>query len=155
MAKFDIVRLADAPHAVDLLAAWFEAEWAPYYIDGPGDATADLTESCRATGLPLAFVARDKAGEVIGTAALKPESMASHAHLTPWLAAMLVAPDWRGQGVGTALAEAVVAEARTQGFSEIFCGVDGAATLLPRLGWQSIDQGPTLRGAVAILRLVL
>ncbi len=155
-ASFEIVPLADMAAAVDTLVVWFEAEWAPYYgAGGPGDAKTDLTESCRSAGLPIAFVACSADGEVAGTAALKRDSMASHRHLTPWLAAMVVAPAWRGGGVGTALAQAVMAEAGRQGFAEVFCGVDGGTTLLPRLGWQPIGSGPTLRGEAVILRRVV
>ena len=155
MAGHRIVPLGEMPAAVDTLTGWFEAEWAPYYgADGPGDARGDLLAGCRADGLPRTFIALD-GDNVVGTAALTRQSMASHPDLSPWLAALLVAADYRGRGVGSALVAHVAGEARRQGFSAIYCGADPAATLLPRLGWRAIDSGPTLRGEVAILRRAL
>ena len=88
---FRIVQLADAPDALPTLARWFVAEWAPYYgPGGPGDATADL-EGCRnRDALPIALVALDDDGAVVGTAALKAESVGSEQAAGPWLAAFVV-----------------------------------------------------------------
>jgi predicted N-acetyltransferase YhbS len=45
--------------------------------------------------------------------------------LHPWLAAMVVVPGRRGQGIGSALVRALLAEARTMGFERIWFGTDG------------------------------
>ena len=115
-AGLSIIPLADTPEAIPVLAAMFVAEWEPYYgANGPGDARADLKECLNRTALPIAFVACASDGTVIGTAALKNESVSSHAHLGPWLAALVVAPEHRGQGVASALAEKIEQTARDLG----------------------------------------
>lgn len=45
--------------------------------------------------------------------------------LTPWLAAMVVVPERRGQGIGSALVRALLAEARRRGFRHLWLGTDG------------------------------
>jgi predicted N-acetyltransferase YhbS len=45
--------------------------------------------------------------------------------LTPWLAAMVVVPSRRGQGIGSALVRALLADARTMGFERVWFGTDG------------------------------
>ena len=144
------ILLADMPEAIPVLARWFVAEWAPYYGPaGPGDAEKDLESCCNRDGIPLALVALDAGGAAIGTVALKPESVASHRHLGPWLAALLVAPEHRGRGVAAALVAAIEQEARRLGFTEIYTGATG----LVRGGWRPLEgEAASLRGPITVYR---
>lgn len=45
--------------------------------------------------------------------------------LHPWLAAMVVVPERRGQGIGSALVHALQREARALGFERLWLGTDG------------------------------
>ncbi len=45
--------------------------------------------------------------------------------LTPWLAAMVVVLARRGQGLGSALVRALLADARAIGFGRVWLGTDG------------------------------
>jgi GNAT superfamily N-acetyltransferase len=45
--------------------------------------------------------------------------------LHPWLAAMVVVPQRRGQGIGTALVRALLDDARGMGFERVWFGTDG------------------------------
>ena len=75
------------------------ARW--YYgPGGPGDAEGDLA-ACRGRGaLPICLVALNTNGDVLGTAALKTESVGGEIGAGPWLAALLVGKDHRGKGCG-------------------------------------------------------
>ncbi len=89
--------LADCPAVMPHLENWFLREWAPYYsADGPGDAADDLRSSCNRRALPITLVAL-KGDELCATGALKTESVATHKHLGPWVAALLVTPKYRRQ----------------------------------------------------------
>jgi len=152
-----IIHLADLPEAIPLLARWFIEEWGPYYgPEGPGDAEQDL-QSCRNRyEIPLALVALDAAGDVIGTAALKPSSLETHRYLGPWLAAMLVARGQRGMGIGSALVTAIEGEARRLGVDVLYSDTASASSLLSRLGWEPIETGiPTLRETATLYRRTL
>lgn len=86
-----ICLLADASFAIPVLSRWFVEEWTPWYgPGGNGDATADLQGCCHRDRLPLAVVALDDSDRVLGTAALKNESLGSELGYGPWLAAVLV-----------------------------------------------------------------
>lgn len=152
-----IVPLADMPEAIPTLAVFFLAEWEPYYgPDGPGDAEADLTECLNREHLPIAFVARGADGTVIGTAALKEESVSSHPHLGPWLAALVVAPEHRGKGVASALAERIEQTARDLGFARIYTAMShDELNVLHRPEWRPLDTAPTLRDPVTVFMLEL
>lgn len=132
--------LADHPEVLPILERWFVAEWPSWYgAQGPGDAAGDLHSYASAVGLPRAVVAFAE-GEVCGVAALKADSIASHAHLTPWAAAGLVDPSRRGRGIGTHLVTALESEARVLGYSRIYSGTNTARSLLERCGWQLIED---------------
>lgn len=145
---FRIELLADRPEAIPILKSWFEQEWAPYYgPDGPGDAERDLQESCNRGELPIALVAF--LGDVVcGTAALKKDSVTTYAHLTPWLAALLVGAGYRRRGIGERLIAAVEDRARRLGFACIYVGTgEGSGTpetTLRKRGWEFCGKA-TLR----------
>ena len=151
--------LADHPAAVTILKEWFEDEWAPYYEPrGPGDAEQDLLEACSRDVLPIARVAFFN-GAICGTAALKAESVSTHQHLTPWLAALLVAPAFRRRGVGEQLIAAVEETALWLGFDCICAGTGkekGApASLLRSRDWKFVEKGHAGASEVSIFRKAL
>ena len=153
-----ILPLADVPEAIPVLTQWFLAEWEPYYgPNGSGDAEGDLKACCDGSGIPLALVAKDAKGAILGTAALKPRSMESHPHLGPWLAALLVAPAARRKKVASALVAAIEEAARKRNYDALYCGTDGAiADLLHGRGWKPLEEGaPTLRDPATIYCLCL
>jgi predicted Zn-ribbon and HTH transcriptional regulator/GNAT superfamily N-acetyltransferase len=155
-----ISRLDRVPWAVPELVRWFVREWAPYYrVAGPGDADADLRQALTNAALPVCLVALSDVGEPIGTASLKRASV-SHAHLGPWVAALLVPPAQRGRGLGLSLLVAIEEEARRQGFERLYMSAGGAETDLlsadlENRGWRAFDEASTLRGTVDVFELRL
>jgi len=55
--------------------------------------------------------------------------------LTPWLSGVFVAPEHRRRGVGAALIERVVQEARALGKPRLYLYTSGSGALYLRLGW--------------------
>lgn len=153
-----IVRhLIDVPEAERALAEWFIEEWEPYYgKSGAGDARADLRAAAARDRLPICLVALGPNGQVLGTIALREQSVATHTHFTPWVAAFLVGREHRGQGIGTALLAAVEREARGLGLKRLYVATDIAHRLLRRRGWHRLTVStPTLRGEAEIYSLAL
>ena len=155
--EFQIVPLADAVTTIPLLTRLFIEEWGPYYGPaGPGDAEKDLHECCNRDDLPIALVALDDDGTVLGTAALKKESVGSELGLGPWLAAFLVPIEHRKRGIGSALVEAIENRARNFGFESIFVSTDVAENIIRRRGWTVLENpAESLRGPVAVYKLRL
>ena len=151
--------LADHREALPILRQWFEQDWAPYYgPDGPGNAEADLSGCCNRTELPIALVAFHD-DEVCGTAALKKESVTTHPHFTPWLAAMLVGAGFRRRGIGGQLIAAVEDMARELGFTCLYVGTgEGSGTpetTLRKRGWALVDKGPYFVSEASIFKKAL
>lgn len=135
-----IAPLADHPQTLPLLKTWFESEWPGYYgPGGPGNAEADLRAYANRTGLPVALVAF-LGSELCGVAALKAQSIPTHSHLGPWVAAGLVGPSYRGRGIGTELTRAIEQLAKSLGYCRLYCATSTANRLLDRLGWQLMER---------------
>jgi predicted N-acetyltransferase YhbS len=60
----------------------------------------------------------------IGTVNLVENDNDERPDLSPWLAALLVLPEHRGQGVGSQLVRSVIAEAARLGIRQVFLGTD-------------------------------
>ncbi|MEE8334281.1 MAG: GNAT family N-acetyltransferase [Alphaproteobacteria bacterium] len=151
-----IAHLIEAPGAAQALAQWFANEWAPWYgPDGDGDAAVDLAACADTARLPLCLVALDEDGTVIGTASLRTESVGSELGVGPWLAALLVRRDRRGEGIGGALVNGVVDEARRLGFDAIYSSMASVEETPGGLAWERIGAARSLRGDVSVFRLDL
>lgn len=144
MDKLKIELLADHPEALPVLKKLFESQWEPYYGPmGPGDAEKDLKESSNRTELPIALVATFE-DNICGTAALKMESVTTFPNFHPWLAALLVAPEYRKKGIGEQLVIFVEALAKERGFKEIYVGTGEKSGMsevaLINRGWIFLDK---------------
>jgi GNAT superfamily N-acetyltransferase len=152
MDNIEIAYLADHADQVVALAAALHAQDREYYgARTPADVAADLALSLQREALPLALIAlRD--GVFLGTATLRHDSITTHAHLGPWLAAFYVRPELRGRGIGATLVEAIEAAARRLGFAQLYAGSARAASLFERAGWQVLEHVSYHGEQIAILR---
>jgi len=146
--------LAEHPEFVPTLAAWHHREWA--YLR-PGDTIeariARLRASCGRTSPPIVYIAVE-GNAVRRSAMLLPQDMDTRLELSPWLAGVFTAPEFRGQGIATALSRHVVQVAKTCGFERLYLYTPGAETFYARLGWKVVER-TSYRGAdVTIMDLV-
>ena len=147
--------LVEHPEAHHLLKQWFESEWESYYgRTGSGNAEKDLLAYSGRHKLPIGMVAYLN-GELCGIMALKAQSIASHSHLSPWVAAGLVAPPYRGKGIGAQLLAAVEGIAKHLGYSRIYSGTSTADSLLKRSNWRFMERIPYNGEDVSIYEKVL
>jgi GNAT superfamily N-acetyltransferase len=155
--KYIIELLADRPSAIPRLANLFIDEWAPWYgPGGNGNAKSDLTECMNRGRLPIAVVAENEDRLVLGTAALKQESLGSEHGFGPWLAAFVVAPEFRGKGIGLSLIQAVEEQAQRLSIKQIFTSTDTANSIIEKREWERLRQtAQSLRGPVSIYSKIL
>ena len=156
MDTLEIKFLADYPQAIPILKDLFESEWEPYYgNNGPGDAESDLASSSNRTLLPIALIAL-KEGLVCGTAALKSQSVTVYPDLSPWLAALVVAPKFRKSGIGSKLIAEIESLAKTLGYVEIYVGVGEKSGLsedtLLRSDWNFVSERDNYSSKVKVFR---
>ncbi len=83
-----------------------------------------LAQADRGDRLPLCLLALLH-GQVIGVVNLVDNDDEQHPEWSPWLAGMVVAEPWRGKGVGSALVQALLQQARALGIAQVYLGSDG------------------------------
>ena len=138
----EIAYLADYPQVAPTLAEWHFREW--HSLDA-NDSVARRLEYLRAASnlrrIPSVFVAVDN-GYLLGSATLAEYDMETRRDLTPWLADVLVAPEFRRRGIASALVRRVVEEARALGVPQLYLFTTGPwrEKLYAGLGWSVIDR---------------
>jgi N-acetylglutamate synthase-like GNAT family acetyltransferase len=149
--------LADCPDCLPVLARWHHQEWLCY---NPGDSLAKRIERMREhlgrRRVPTTFVAlSDTDGQPLGSAALVAHDMSTRMDLTPWLASVFVAPEYRRRGIASALVRRVVQEAADLGVPRLFLFTPDQQNLYARLGWQTIERAQYMGEAVVVMELTI
>jgi GNAT superfamily N-acetyltransferase len=132
--------LANHRHFIPTLALWTYQEW--HHLR-PGDSVERrierLHDESGGSRIPTVFVAFDRS-ELFGSAKLVVDDMEMKPELTPWLAGVFVAPDYRRRGIGAALVHRVMDEARTLGVPRLFLYTPSAAQFYSGLGWSLFER---------------
>jgi N-acetylglutamate synthase-like GNAT family acetyltransferase len=131
--------LADHADAIATLAQWHYDHWKKISPElAVEDRIARFRGRIGRREVPTAFVAIVDEG-VVGMACLVAHDMESRLALTPWLATVLVAPHYRSRGIGSALSEHVVEEARALGFLSMYLVTFDKMNFYARLGWNELE----------------
>jgi predicted N-acetyltransferase YhbS len=132
-----IDELADHPDLVEMLAGWHWAAW------GQPGALPHWIETLRARAyrdrIPTTFVAM-AGDEPIGSVSIVERDMSTHPDLGPWLAAVYVAPAFRGRAVGSQLVRRAVRRAAELGAERVYLYTDNARVFYERLGWSTVAE---------------
>lgn len=136
----EIEFLADHPELVPLLSTWFFNEWGR---NNPA-LTVEVIEEAVKQRLnrdkpPLCLVAFVE-NQPVATVALKIREMETHPQYEHWLGNVYVLPEYRAQGIGTAVIERARDEAKHIGICNLYLYTRDRARLYARSGWQTIEE---------------
>jgi predicted N-acetyltransferase YhbS len=138
MTEFRIDHLFNRPQHIEKVAALIHRE---FWSDRPGFSPATferlLKDATVLDRIPLCLVAF--AGDALaGTVSLIENDDAQRRHLRPWLAALIVLPEFRGKGLGTKLVRRTIEEARRLGFATVHLGTS-TPEFYARLGARPLE----------------
>lgn len=140
--NFQIKLLADCPEHIPALSELWLEELGRKWIPNASveRASNSFKEHLNINELPQTLVMLD--GDTpIGTVSLR-DNDGIREDLTPWLGTLIVHPDYRRQGVGETLIEAIKLRCQSLGFDKLYLFV--LDPVLPqwyqKLGWKEIAR---------------
>jgi GNAT superfamily N-acetyltransferase len=133
--------LADRPELIEPVAMMRWREWghAPAPEDPDFWRRTTRAEAGR-DALPVTYVAVDTSGQALGAIGLDCYDIEERQETSPWIAGMIVDPELRGVGVGTALMNRLERWAVAHGFDEAWVATERARGFYERCGWQWLEM---------------
>ena len=137
-----IVTLKDRPQHLMTLARWHHEEWSYLNPERSFDErVAEMREDLLGKIMPVTYIAEHK-GELLGSASLLAGDMSTHPELTPWLASVYVAAQFRRRGLGSDLVRHVMQHAQSNGIRRLYLYTPDQEQLYARLGWRIFSREP-------------
>jgi predicted N-acetyltransferase YhbS len=137
-----IEQLANRSDLLSVVAGWLYHEWWQDIEDASLSTLTDLLRTHLVPDqIPMTLVALLGA-QPVGTATLLAHDVGTEQwpQLSPWMAAVYVAPAYRRRGVGARLVDATVAGARAMGTDVLYLLTTEREDFYARLGWQVLDR---------------
>ena len=132
--------LADNIALVAIIAHWHQEEWGSF---NPGDSIEkrvfNLQSHLAKKQIPTTFVSLS-GGNLLGFASLIAHDMDTRMDLSPWLSSIYVLPENRGQGIGTALVQRVIEEARELNVETLYLFTSDRKGFFASLGWSVVEH---------------
>ena len=149
-----ILNLRDKPELLEILAQWHQAEWSQL---NPGETLEQRINRMQPflndKLIPTTYIAFDKT--LYGSAAIVENDMDSRPGLSPWLASVFVTPEYRNQGVGSALVRHVMQQAVKSNIAKLYLYTPDSKAFYQRLGWKHIASENYHGHKVAIMEAEL
>jgi GNAT superfamily N-acetyltransferase len=149
-----IVNLKDELNHLVTLASWHHDEWS--YLNPDATLEERIEEMKRCLGpefIPTTYIAKDD--ELLGSAAIVEHDMDTKQELSPWLASVYVAPQFRRKGVGSKLVLHVMNQARENGVEALYLFTPDEEEFYAHLGWKPFEKTKYRGYAVTIMKVNL
>lgn len=132
--------LALHPQHVIALVQMLHAEWgALNNWSDPDKLRASIENRMTTVKAPMAFIAL--AGDrLVGSASLKVNELPEYPDKLFWIGDVIIAPDQRGRGIGTAIMRAIVRHAATLGISDLYLYTPDQEQYYRKLGWNTVSR---------------
>ena len=103
------------------------------------DVLKSVQQHLNINKLPITYVLLLN-NKIIGTASLRPIDLETYQQVTPWLGSVIIATEYRNQGIGTYMINAIMKEAFKFGHKKWYLYTADRASFYEEMGWQKIDE---------------
>lgn len=138
----EIVYLADHLHYIPQLAKWHHGQWG--HLNSAitlADREAGLRRKAAHRQIPTTLIAIEGDQQrLCGSASIVENDLTTRPELTPWLASVFVSPDFRNQGIGSAIVKRVMSEAMFLQIDPLYLITPNKQNFYRRLGWQPVED---------------
>jgi len=145
-----ILNLRDKPELLEALAQWHQGEWSQL---NPGETLEQriirMQPFLNDKLIPSTYIAFDD--RLYGSAAIVENDMDNRPDLSPWLASVFVIPEYRDQGIGSALVRHVMQLAQQGNIEKLYLYTLDREALYHKLGWRRFDKENYYGHEVAIM----
>ena len=153
--QFEIRCLPEDEEVMRTVACWIFDEWSEdINSSSPEDLMPGLRQRIHCASIPFTIVAFH-GSRPVGTASLFFQDMDTHKHLSPWLAAVYVEPEFRHREIGRSLCADVVARARSLSVAALYLFTPDRIDFYRRMNWRPIERANYRNKTVTIMRLLL
>ena len=136
---FRIEYLADHPSFLPSLAQWHHAQWSYLDVGVSVEQRVTALQKHGKAQVPTTAIALSDS-RLLGSASLIAHDMDTHPELSPWLASVYVAPEYRRRGIGSALVQRIVAEATSLELASLYLFTPDKEQFYTRLGWIVLER---------------
>jgi GNAT superfamily N-acetyltransferase len=148
--------LADFPELIPQVGQIRRAEWGTPPEPTDLDFWVEVTrKEAGRDEMPITWVAVNEQRRAIGAVGIDDFDPNEFRDRSPWLVGMVVAPDWRGQGVGKRLVRQLEIWAAGESISRVWVATGppgGPAELFYRsCAWETVDGFRTSTGEDAVI----
>ncbi|MBW1710279.1 MAG: GNAT family N-acetyltransferase [Deltaproteobacteria bacterium] len=132
--------LTDDESVISTLAEWHYNAFSEHNpVDSIERRITWLKKQVGSKQIPITVVAFSE-GIPLGSASLVAHDMETRQDLSPWLATVCVAPEYRKKGVGSALVEKIVEKAKKLGIKTLYLFTWDREKMYARLGWSVFER---------------
>ncbi|MCK4833283.1 MAG: GNAT family N-acetyltransferase [Gammaproteobacteria bacterium] len=130
----EIKNLKDEPELLPILASWHQHEWSHL---NPGETLEHRIDRMQTyldnNFIPSTFIAENKT--LLGSASIVSCDMETMPELTPWLASVFVAPEYRNKGIGRKLVRHIMSQAKRAGIKTLYLFTEDQIGFYLALDW--------------------
>ena len=149
--SFEIIPLAETIADLATCAGWINQRWGREMEHSLADTTDWLNGIARPGGKEAALIAK-QGGIPVGICLLVDCDLKSREDLTPWLAGLLVLPEYRRQSIGSQLVDGIETLARQADAEAIFLYTKTAEPFYARRRWITTERFHLESGEFALMQ---
>ena len=140
--NIEIINLADRPQFIEEVSKLIWEQWSKHEGRTLDEALYRTRHSIKKDQVPQTYIAI-KGDEMLGTVHIWNNDLKCRQDLTPWMAALLVKPEYRNMGIGTMLQKKCIEVAGGMKYKSIYLITDHDG-YYEKSGWNFLERAPLM-----------